>query len=143
MKRLLIILATSVIGCGAVVPVDAIDCAHGPSWQCEAQAIAWNQTMGQEDEPPPVQWLDGEACGYTGGERCIPGMQHLGLYLSGPRYIQIAIQPNEHASALTLAHEFLHAHLDRAFGDPDISHLRPEWKTMLPAIGETLSSAGL
>jgi len=137
-------LIFGLLGCGATLPVDATDCEHGFAWQCEAEAIAWNQFMARTDTPPLVQWIGSVPCANRNGNMCIPGEDPaMGQYFLGSEYIQLARQDNTHTAAINLSHELLHVHLLRSTGDADGNHVRPEWKTMLPAIDKFLMASGI
>lgn len=137
MHRMLI-AAALLAACDATPPEPAY--AQLPR-QPEAVAIAWR---GRAD-PPPVRWVAGELC--TAGSP-FPAIRVGAVCAAGTwdgRVVTLVIMPADLGAPFSdsaLAHEFMHAHLDRDEGDADTGHTGPEWPAVI-GVNADLVTAGL
>ncbi len=92
-----------------------------------------------------MTWVSGGALtcangtGWMFAKACVSGQ------FSGPDWSAAIAWPAGVTSfaPTAYAHELLHAHLYETFGDPDDSHTRPEWTTLLPRANAALAAAGM
>lgn len=113
--------------------------------QDEAEAIVWHQVYERDDDPPPVEWVTGDAldCGNATGFTVFDGASEkcvLGIYYEAFGYARVArrdtIEPLHYTA---YAHELRHA----VVGDPN--HAGVDWTStgIVSRADKALEEAGL
>lgn len=131
-----------------------------PAQVPEALQVVWRGTYEEAGAPPPLLWQYATTCDwwvtkwlptgdYTGWHiDGVPGCAH-GIYYAHDT-ATVALPGTWAAddyplSETSFSHELLHAHLERATGDLDPQHTRPEWQAggLLDEAQDRLRAAGL
>jgi hypothetical protein len=123
-------------GCTSA-PIPDNPAADPPARADEAASVVWT-SLGSESPLPPIHWV--------GGDCLTPSLStvhcELGRYIEGEVWVLVRAEAEDPPSRTSLAHELMHASLDRIWGDPDPNHTRPEWG-MLSVLQNDLVQRGM
>lgn len=102
------------------------------------ERVVWRGVYGRSDAPVPTTWVEWGDCNGWGQSFSAPMTQACLLGWTDPGLTHSWVMRGD---LRTLAHEMLHVHLARAFGDGDPDHLRPEWGALAQRANDAIWAA--
>src|SRR5688572_19508572 len=98
--------------------------------QDRAEQIVWRELYGETDDPPAVEWVDGEPpCGST--------------WLGWKVRVEIRRDLDHPIARSAYPHELMHWHTFNRTGDVDAAHWRGDWELADQGAFKALWAAGL
>jgi hypothetical protein len=124
-------------------------CTAAPLRQDEVLDLVWSGVLGEEAAAPRIEWVRGEPCkglrdaAIPLGDTCAAGIYTRGLVrLVIPSHAPRLDRGFGPFSSSAIVHELVHAHMDRATGDPDSRHKVAPWWIVQP-VNDMLLADGL